>query len=78
MTTYTQDSILNDLHSIESRLDSVITFALIKFVHGILSNSFSEFEIASISSIVLLSLRGVVNFRKIDDSAFVDILTLLK
>lgn len=77
MTTSTQESILSDLHSIESRLDSVITFALIKFVHGILSTFFSEFEIASISSIVLLSLRGVVNFRKMTDSAFVDILNLL-
>lgn len=72
-----ENTILSDLHSIESRLDSVITFALIKFVHGILTNSFSEFEVACISSLLLLSLRGVVNFRHVQDSAIVEILTLV-
>lgn len=72
-----ENSVLSDLHSIESRLDSVITFALIKFVHGILANSFSEFEISCIFSLLLLSLRGVVNFRQMKDSAIVEILTLV-
>lgn len=71
------NSILDDLFSIESRLDSVITYALIRFVHGILRSGFSEFEIAAISSIVLLSMRGVVNVNLLKDSASTEIFKLL-
>ena len=51
--------------SIEQRLDSVITFALIGFVHDILAAALSKLEIALVTSIVLLTLRGVCNTQKL-------------
>lgn len=53
-------TILEDLQGIEVRLDSVITFALIRFVHSILALFFSEIEIFVLCSIVLLMVTLVL------------------
>ena len=56
---------MDDYMSIEQRLDSVITFALIGFVSDILAESLSKLEIALVTTIILLTLRGVCNTQKL-------------
>lgn len=57
--------LLDDYMSIEQRLDSVITFALIGFVHDILADALSQLEIVMVTGIVLLTLRGLCNVQKL-------------
>lgn len=57
--------LLDDYMSIEQRLDSVITFALIGFVHDTLATAFDTLEVALVSGVVLLTLRGVCNTAKL-------------
>jgi len=53
-------NIFEDIAQIESRIDSVITFALIKFVHSILKSIFNEGEIVLLSTVALTILNSKI------------------
>ena len=70
-------SIMQDLHGIESRLDSVITFALIRFVHSILRLFLNESETFLVSAIAVLTITLLLHFIVAQRSAARNMLQLI-
>jgi hypothetical protein len=70
-------SIMQDLHGIETRLDSVITFALIRFVHSILRLFLDETETFLVSTIAVLTITLLLHFLSKQRSASRNMLQLI-
>lgn len=68
---------MQDLHGIETRLDSVITFALIRFVHSILRLFLNEVETFLVSSITVLTITLLLHFLDMRQSASRNMLQLI-
>ena len=61
-----EEDILTDLIKIEERIDSVITFALIRFVHEIGRTVLSEVDLALVSGVLLVLLSVLPAFAHLD------------
>ena len=61
-----KEDILTDIIKIEERIDSVITFALIRFVHEIGRTVLSEIDLALASGVLLVSLSISPAFSHLD------------